>query len=192
MFFLLPIRRSSAERRWRLNKSQKDSKTDLILKDLGLAPNLFGFVFALGSIMGIIGGYLIHVLRNLTIKSYAMIDIVFLSSTFLVIGIGHSLTATIIALAFSMGWWRLRAILYQHHLLKLFKHSTYKATLISTYGFFVRCSEVWLPFVFILAITKLGYYHGYNIIAIAAIAIILPLIILAMKQFNLEKIGNES
>ncbi|HUP26274.1 MAG TPA: MFS transporter [Candidatus Limnocylindrales bacterium] len=166
-----------------LNTTSSDF-TNLVFKDLGLKPSMFGLVFAGGSIVGIIGGFYIHHLRKLKALTYTWIDTLVFSGFFLIIGLGRNLTLVIISFALYMGFWRLRAIMYQHYLLQIFGRDHYKATLISTLNFFIRCNEVWLPTIFVISTTRLGYYHGYNVIGVATLVCMLPLFWLAIKLFD--------
>lgn len=161
--------------------------TNLIFKDLGLRPSLFGFVFAGGSLIGIVGGFFIHYLRRLEVLTYTWIDTVMISSYLVLVGMTHNLTFTIVGFALYMGWWRLRAIMYQHYLLEIFGHDQYKATLISTLNFFIRCNEIWMPAVFVLCTTRLGYYHGYKLIGSITLVTMMPLFWFAIKQFDPKK-----
>lgn len=160
-----------------LNGSVQDF-TNLIFKDLGINPSYLGFAFAASSIVGIIGGYYIHLLRNISLRTYALLDTFVFCAYTLAIGISHNLTVSIIAFIICMGWWRLRNILYTHHLLKIYKKSSYKATLISTVAFFYRINETWLPFVYVAAIGSVGYYVGYIWIGAISAVILVPLVIL--------------
>jgi hypothetical protein len=158
-----------------LNGSVQDF-TNLIFKDLGINPSYLGFAFAASSIAGIVGGYYIHLLRNISLLTYALLDTFVFCAYTLAIGISHNLTVSIIAFIICMGWWRLRNILYTHHLLKIYKKSSYKATLISTVAFFYRINETWLPFVYVAAISSVGYYIGYVWIGLVSAVVLVPLV----------------
>lgn len=153
--------------------------TNLIFKDQGINPSLLGFVFAASSIAGIVGGYFIHLLRNISLRIYAIMDVLIFGAYAISIGYFNNLWVTIVAFVICMGWWRLRSILYQHHLLKAYKTSHYKATLISTLSFFIRSNEVWLPFVYTAVITSVGFYAGYIWIGSASIILLVPMFILS-------------
>lgn len=153
--------------------------TNLIFKDLGLSPSLLGFVFAGSSIAGIIGGYFIHHLRAITLRQYALIDTAVLAFFMLSIGITRNLYVAIVAVIVYMGWWRLRQILYQYHLLNMYKKTAYKATLISAMWFFIRGNEIWLPFAFVGTISMVGFYTGYIWIGAASTLVLIPMLILS-------------
>lgn len=152
--------------------------TNLIFKDLGANPSYLGFAFAASSIVGIIGGYFIHLLRNISLRTYALMDTFVFCSYALAIGFTQNLAVAIVGFIISMGWWRLRNILYTHHLLTYYKNSSYKATLISTVAFFYRLNEAWLPFVFVGTIGAVGYYVGYIWIGVASAVVLVPLFII--------------
>lgn len=165
--------------------------TNLIFKDLGLKPSLFGFVFAAGSVMGIIGGFFIHHLRKLSVRTYTWIDTAALSLFFLIAGISRNLPVIIVCFALYMGFWRLRSIMYQHYLLEMFGRDQYKATLISTLNFFIRCNEVWLPAVFVICTARLGYYRSYSLLGITALVVLIPLFWLAVQLFDPKRIAKK-
>lgn len=148
--------------------------TNLVFKDLGLTPSFLGFVFAASSIAGIIGGYFIHLMKSLTLRNYALVDTVIFSSFFLAVGITRNLYVAIGGFVIYMGWWRLRQIMYQYHLMNMYKKTAYKATLISSLWFFVRGNEIWLPFAFVAIINAVGFYTGYIWIGALAAIILMP------------------
>lgn len=148
--------------------------TNLVFKDLGINPSLLGFVFASASIVGIIGGYFIHLLRSLSLRSYALIDTAVFSTFFISVGLSRNLYVAIVGFALYMGWWRLRQIMYQYHLLNMYKKTAYKATLISALFFFIRGNEVWVPFVFVAVINSVGFYVGYLWIGTIAAIYLVP------------------
>lgn len=160
----------------------------LVLKDLGLNPSYFGFVFAGASVVGIIGGFFIHHFRAVSLRAYTLFDTLIFTTYITLIGITHSLWFTIIGFAFYMGFWRLRNILYQHHLLKLFVNNEYKATLVSTLSFFSRGNEVWLPPLFAGVAASLGYYRSFSLIGLASFAALVPMFLFATRR--VESLAN--
>lgn len=162
--------------------------TNLIFKDLGANPSYLGFAFAGASIAGIIGGYFIHLLRNMSLRAYALLDLSVFSIYAILLGISQSLTFAIVGFIINMGWWRLRNILYTHHLLTYYKKSAYKATLISTIAFFYRLNEAWLPFVYVGTISAVGYYAAYVWVGAVSAIILIPLSVIGAttmtRHFN--------
>lgn len=149
--------------------------TNLIFLDLHINTDYLGAAFAASSMVGIVGGFLIHHLRRLTVQQYIVFDLFVFSSYLLSIGLSHNLWVAVVGFVISMGFWRLRSIMYQHYLLQAFKHSSYKATLISLYQFFLRTNEMWLPFVFVATTSTWGYYHAYTVIGVASALVLLPM-----------------
>lgn len=170
--------------------------TNLIFKDLGANPSYLGFAFAASSIVGIIGGYFIHLLRNISLRTYALMDAFVFCSYTIVVGLTHNLSVAILGFIISMGWWRLRNILYTYHLLTYYKKSSYKATLISTIAFFYRLNEAWLPFVYVGAIGAVGYYVGYIWIGVASAVVLVPLVIIGAtimtRHFQIQSASQHS
>ncbi len=94
--------------------------SNLIFKDLGADPSKLGIFFAASSVVGIIGGYIIHYLRNMSLRTYALIDVCVFVSYYAAVGLSRNLWVALVGFVLTMGWWRLRTILYQYHLLDYF------------------------------------------------------------------------
>lgn len=174
-----------------LNFSSSDF-INLVFRDLGVNPSLLGFVFAGSSIAGIIGGYFIHHLRSLSLRSYALLDTLVFGSYFMSVGLFRNVYVAIGGFVVFMGWWRLRQIIYQYHLLSMYKKTAYKATLISSLWFFIRGNEIWLPFAFVGTISAVGFYAGFAWIGAVSTIILVPLYIISthMLTRHFEKSAN--
>jgi MFS family permease len=157
---------------------------NLVLKDLGLSSSLFGFVFAGSSIVGALGGRFIHLSRHLSLLQYAWLDACICAGSMLIIGLTHNLGIAATTLVLNLGFWRLRSIIYQNHLLKLFP-GAYKATLISAMSFFENGMELWLPIVFASTISLTGFYVGSVVLGTATLIIVGGLMTYATRQLIL-------
>jgi MFS family permease len=156
---------------------------NLVLQDLGFNPALLGLVFAGSSIVGAIGGRVVHKIESISLLSYALFDTTVSSMSLVLIGVSHNLIVSICVIVVNIGFWRIRSIVYQDKLLRLFGHHQYKATLVSTIGFFTSIN-VWMPITFATIITHKGYYAGFVIIGLAMLAIISGLFVAAIRILN--------
>ena len=101
------------------------------------------------------------------------------------IGLTKSLYFAIPAFLATVGFRRLRNIVYQHHLLDMFPGVKNKATLISTSSLFGRLNEVWLPLSFGYVIHRFGYYDGF--VFISVIFLILVALVIIASDKNLQR-----
>lgn len=160
---------------------------NLALKDLGLSPNLLGFLFAAASVVGAINGRLAHHFKRLTFLQYSLFDVAIGASFLLAVGITRNMVVAIVAFIINMGFWRIRSIMYQDQLLRRFGGHHHKATLISTMGFF-ESINFWQGPAFAALIAWLGYYHGFIVMAGAVVVVVGSLFVVGIKLFT----GSES
>lgn len=141
--------------------------TNLVLLDLGAAPQYLGWAFAGSSLLGAAGGFAIHHLEKLSFRAFMLLDIFICCGFFAAVGITRNLWAAIVAFLINLSFWRLRSILYQHYLFELFSGTRHKAMLVSLVGFGEQLFCVVLPVFFALAIAKGGFYGGYTAIGLS-------------------------
>ena len=158
---------------------------NLSLKDMGLDPQFMGIAYVGGSILGIIGGYFIHHLRNKSLRFFILLDLLTSVSLFAIIGLTKNLWLAIALFWINMGIFRLRNIMYQYHLLRVFKDNAYKATLISVMSVFGRANEVWIPLALMSVIGAMGYYNGFVALSIVLMAVLTPLSFYSTYRLNL-------
>lgn len=154
--------------------------SNLILKDLGTAPQYIGWIFSGSSLIGAIGGYFLHHMQQFSFKTFIFIDIAVCCLFFVIIGVTRNLWVAIAVTLVNLGFWRLRSIIFQHHLLEAFKGTSRKTVLISLLGFGEQLFTIVLPISIATLVTHLGYYNGY--IAIGLVGGLL-LSILAIASF---------
>lgn len=154
---------------------------NLVFVDLGMAPSLLGIMFSASSGVAVILSFNASFLKRMPLKYYQLFDLVLATGTLIGIGLTKSLYFAIPAFLISMGFWRLRNIVYQHHLLDMFPNVKNKATLISTLSLFGSLNEVWLPLLFGYAVNVVGYYTGFTVISLIFFLCLVPLIIFADK-----------
>lgn len=156
----------------------------LVLKDLGMAARFVGFAFAAGSLVGALFGYFVHHIEKLSFRTFAMSDAIICSGFFIVVGLSRNLLISIAAVTLSLGFWRLRYIIYQHYLFNIFNGSSYKATLMSLISFCEQMFTLLLPSIFVFWMTRQGYYWGYAIIGVTAAVILGVLFIVAFMRLK--------
>jgi MFS family permease len=158
--------------------------TNLIIKDLGLAPNLLGFLFGAASLCAATAGFGLHHLKRLSFRSYMLLDVVVDTVFYIAIGLSRNLVITIVAFLVNMAFWRFRNIMYQHYFLLQFENYSHKATLISTINFFSRINEAWLPFMFVGLIHRYSYYQAYHLTGVVGLVLLIPFVLIACYQLQ--------
>lgn len=154
---------------------------NLSLKDMGLNPSHMGVAYVGGSVLGIIGGYFIHLFRRTSLRTFILIDLLTSVAQMGVIGVTRNLWLSILFFWINLGFFRLRDIMYQYHLLNVFNGSEYKATLISVLSVFKRANEIWIPLVFTAVISGLGYYQGFTVLATALVVVVSPMLTIGTR-----------
>lgn len=154
---------------------------NLAFKDLGLNPSLIGIVFAGGSIAGAICGMIVHRLLKLSNFQYALLDILLGCGTMLAVGVSRSLWVAIATFLVSMGFWRVRNIVYQQQLFDRFGKHGNKATLISTLDFFGNLHGIWLPLLFVAVTKAHGLYQGFAILGAVTLLTLLVMFGIAVR-----------
>lgn len=158
--------------------------SNLILKDLGTAPQYIGWIFAASSFIGAIGGFMLHHLQKLSFKSFVYMDIAICCLFFVIIGITRNLWVAIIANLLNLGFWRLRSIMFQHYLLVAFKGTSRKTVLISLIGFGEQLFAIILPITIAVTVTHLGYYNGYTVLGLVTLLLLCVTVAIGFASFN--------
>lgn len=166
--------------------------TNLILTDLGLSPQFIGWAFAVSSLLAAAGGLGLHYLQALSFRSFIFLDILICCGFFVLVGVTQSLAISVAAFLVNLGFWRLRGILYQHYLLKMFKGAGKKAMLMSLLGMGEQLFAVILPLIIALCITQLGYYSGYLIIGIVTGVLLCGLTVMSFVSLRRAPLYNKN
>jgi hypothetical protein len=146
--------------------------------------SLIGLIYSAASIVGAVGGYFVHHARRIPLLAYALFDVFMACSTMILIGLTRNLWVAITMGLLNLGFWRLRSIIYQDNLLRIFGSGGSKATLISALNFFDDVNEIWLPIVFVSATTSLGFYSGFILLGTGASVIIGILFIIGVTALT--------
>ena len=103
------------------------------------------------------------------------------------VGTSRSLWVAIATFLFSMGFWRVRNIVYQQQLFDRFGKHGNKATLISTLAFFGNLHGVWLPLLFVAVTKTHGLYQSFTILGIAILAALIVMFGIATRTLEGRK-----
>jgi len=136
----------------------------LVFKDLGVNPALIGFIFAIPGVLGAIGGYFIQDGLKLSLRGFIWLDAVMCTSVYIVVGLTANLWLFIIIWSISTGFWRLRRIVYQQHILERLGTPQNRATLLSVFDFVDGVQNIWVPLFVATMMSAYGYYSGYFIV----------------------------
>lgn len=143
---------------------------ELLFKDIGIAVAIFGFLLALGSIVGAVMGRYIHVLDKLKPMTFYLFDLLFMSSCIVLIGITKSPVLAVIGFTLFAAYTRVRLIIFQAKLLHDIRH-VYKATLISALNLFTIIGEVGAITVLSQTIGFKGYTTGYLLFGLSVLGV---------------------
>jgi MFS family permease len=160
----------------------------LLFEKIGIAVTLFGFLYALSSILGAVFGNYIHILDKLKPTSFYIFDIALMSSCLMLIGLTTNPFFVIIGFTIFAGYGRVRQIIFQSKLLAEMRH-TYKATLISALNLFTVIGDMVVVTLLAKMIGLKGYSTGYFLfgIAIFGIGLLLWFILLLGQRYQSNK-----
>ncbi len=149
---------------------------EIVFKTIGIPVEYFGFILAFGSLLGAIAGYYIHTLKKLRPLHFYLFDILYVSLTYILIGVTESPIVIIIAFSLFPAYDRTRSIIFESHVFEEFPKSEHKATLISILNFFKPSNGVWIPAIFAYIVSKTGVLSGHLFFGVALLIILLPLL----------------
>ena len=153
---------------------------NLTLKDLGLRPDLIGWVYGAASVVGALVGTVAHHLKRMPLGRYLVLDLGALLFIYIA-AFSQNVPFLIFAMVMGIALWRYRRIIYQDYLLSKY-HTGLKATLISALNNVEQISAVWLPLLFTLAIHQVGLTRGLSLMGLFTLAMI-PLYVYACRRF---------
>ncbi len=153
--------------------------------ELGLAEKYFGLLYAAASMLGAIIGLFVHRLKRLSLKQYALFDMVINIMPFIAYGVIKSLPLALITFVINFGFWRYEQIMYQHYVLQIYGTSRYKATLISMMVNFRSFHEVWIAIAASTAARHFGILNSIGYASIFVIALV-PVLLMSISQFEMN------
>ncbi|MFS8119360.1 MAG: hypothetical protein ACMG55_12870, partial [Microcoleus sp.] len=143
---------------------------ELLFQNIGIQVALFGFLLAIGSIVGAIMGRFVHILDKLKPHTFYFLDLVFITACMLIIGMSKNPITAIVGFTLFSGYTRVRLIVFQAKLLHEIKHN-YKATLISALNLFTIIGEVGAITLLAKLIGFKDYTLGYLLFGFAVFGI---------------------
>ena len=149
---------------------------EIVFKTIGIPVEYFGFILAFGSLLGAITGYYIHTLKKLRPLHFYLFDILYVSLTYILIGVTESPIVIIIAFSLFPAYDRTRSIIFESHVFEEFPKSEHKATLISILNFFKPSNGVWVPAIFAYIVSQTNVISGHLFFGVALLIILLPLL----------------
>jgi hypothetical protein len=149
---------------------------EIVFKTIGIPVEYFGFILAFGSLLGAITGYYIHTLKKLRPLYFYLFDILYVSLTYILIGVTESPIVIIIAFSLFPAYDRTRSIIFESHVFEEFPNSEHKATLISILNFFKPSNGIWVPAIFAYIVSQTNVISGHLFFGVALLVILLPLL----------------
>jgi MFS family permease len=157
---------------------------NIAFSDLGLAPEKLGFVFAAGSVVGVLFGWVLHWFKRLPFYVYALVDWSVLWEWLLSVW-SANLTLMIVVNICTMAFWRYRRIIYQEKLLEVLQTNR-KATALSVMNNAGQLNELYIPVLFGLSATQTGIPATYGIAAALLVGV------LALWVYALRKLPGDA
>lgn len=134
---------------------------NLTIRDLGLRPEQMGFLFSAASIVGVVFGWLLHLLKRLQFRTYALLDWSVLTFSLGSIWV-NKFALVMVSYVFTMSFWRYRRIIYQEKLLDILQTNK-KATALSVMNNATQLNELYLPLLFGLGASAWGIPRTFGI-----------------------------
>jgi MFS family permease len=141
---------------------------ELLFQDIGIAVAFFGFILAVGSLLGAVMGRFIHLLDNLKPLHFYFFDLSFLATGLMLVGVSRQPWLAITGFTLFVGYTRVRLIVFQAKLLHDIQH-VYKATLISALNLFSLIAELGVVILLARLIDFKGYSLGYLLFGLATL-----------------------
>jgi hypothetical protein len=167
--------------------------SSLVFNDLGVSPAMLGIIFAVPGAIGAIGGYFIQDGLKLSLRGFIWFDMVMCTSVYIVVGLTANLVLFIILWSFSTGFWRLRKIVYQQHVLDRLGTPRNHATLLSVFDFVDGIQSIWIPLFIATMMSVYGYYSGYFIVgSVFAIGTVIAMVLWKLfGQWSQEEVKTD-
>lgn len=162
---------------------------NIAFRDLGLAPEKLGFVFAAGSVVGVAFGWVLHWFKRLPFYVYALVDwsvlVIWLLSVW-----SANLSLMIVVNIGTMAFWRYRRIIYQEKLLEVLQTNR-KATALSVMNNAGQLNELYIPVLFGLSAAQVGIPQTYGLAALVMLGV-LALWIYALRNLPANAVSTEN
>lgn len=143
---------------------------NLAFKQLGLAPEHLGLVFAAGSIVGVGFGWILHWFKRLPFYVYALTDWAVLWLWLATVWT-RNLQLMIVVNVLTMAFWRYRRIIYQEKLLEVLGTNK-KATALSVMNNASQINELYIPVIFGMVAGALSIPQAYGIASVVVLVVL--------------------
>ena len=143
---------------------------NLTIRDLGLRPEQMGFLFSAASIVGVVFGWFLHLLKRLPFRMYALLDWAVLAVSMASVWL-NKLVVVLVVYIVTMSFWRYRRIIYQEKLLEILQTNK-KATALSVMNNATQLNELYLPLLFGLGASAWGIPHTFGIAFAGTLALL--------------------
>ncbi|TAH32557.1 MFS transporter [Candidatus Saccharibacteria bacterium] len=162
---------------------------ELLFQDIGVPVTWFGFILAIGSLVGALLGWYIHILDRLKPLSFYFLDLAIIASGFIAAGITRNEWIVITAFILLAAYGRVRLIIFQAKLLASIQH-TYKATLISALNLFTTIAQVGAITLLTFYVTNTNLSEGHLLFGASVFAIGLLFIFIMLVEARRGAIKN--
>ncbi len=156
---------------------------NLGLLELGYEVKYLGLLFGVTSLFGALFGIFVHHLQKLSLKQYAVIDIIINLLPFISYGVIRSLPLTIVIFIFNFSFWRYEQIMYQHYILKAFGTTRLKATIVSITTNFRSLHEIWIAIGISSLANEVGILKAIGLSSWVMVAL-LPILLVSIHIFE--------
>lgn len=144
--------------------------TNIAIRDLGVAPEKMGLLFAAASLAGVVMGWFIHLFKRFPFRVYAIADwavlFVLLTSFWI-----NKLPLIIVVYIITMAFWRYRRIIYQEKLLQVL-NTNKKATALSVMNNAGQLNELYLPALFGFSAARIGIPHTFGVASVCMVGLL--------------------
>lgn len=162
---------------------------ELLFQDIGVPVTWFGFILAIGSLVGALLGWYIHILDRLKPLSFYFLDLAIIASGFIAAGITRNEWIVITAFILLAAYGRVRLIIFQAKLLASIQH-TYKATLISALNLFTTIAQVGAITLLTFYVTNTNLSEGHLLFGASVFAIGLVFVFIMLVEARRGVIKN--
>lgn len=162
---------------------------ELLFQDIGVPVAWFGFILSIGSLVGALLGWYIHILDRLKPLSFYFLDLVIIASGFIAAGITRNEWVVIAAFILLAAYSRVRQIIFQAKLLENLQHA-YKATLISALNLFTTIAQVGAITLLTFYVTNTNLSEGHLLFGASVFAIGLMFMFIMLVEARRGAIRN--
>lgn len=163
---------------------------ELVYQHIGIKVGLFGFLLAIGSLLGALFGWYIHLFDRLKAFSFYLLDLCILAACLVFMGLTESPIIIVTAFVIFAAYGRVRMIIFQAKMLHEISHG-YKATLISALNVFTLLGDFLAISLLTKLVTDTGYLPGHALFggAVFLIGGILWLLMVGETKYQKAKLA---